>query len=144
MATLSLRQQANVTITSGGEVKNLGSVIDSKSITVTEIRDETVALADTTTWDVWNSADPVDSFDFLWIECASAIWVELTTDKDADVGTEVYTVKTSAGVPFIMTADDSFANYTADFAAGTTDVIDRIRIRNDSGAAVSVRFVIAT
>ena len=147
MATINLRQQADVIVTSGGEVKQLGSVLTGDSITVTDVRDDTITVDATTTWDTWTSSDTINALAFLWVECASAVWIELTTDKDNDVGAssnEFYTIKTKAGVPFVLTSNISFADYTVDFAGGTADVIDQIRIRNDTAGALVVRAVIGT
>ena len=68
---------------------------------------------------------------------------ELTIDKGAEVGTVVSTVELKAKKALILNSDGAWANYTVDFAAGTLDVIDQIRIHNPSGSA-NVRAVLVT
>lgn len=94
------------------------------------------ALADSTTWDAWTGGDSdsaLSAFDFLWIESDLDVFLELTVDQNAGVGREEIAFTLLAGVPFILGSNVGKANYTADFAAGSDDVIDRIRIRNENG-----------
>lgn len=94
---------------------------------------KTVAFG--TTWDAWGftTEQPISTFDFLWIESSlDGVLVELTTDANNGVGDELFVVELKADKPFLLFTDTGRANYTADFAAGSADVIDRIRIHNPS------------
>ena len=107
-----------------------------------DVLDQTRSLATATTWDVWvtSAENPLTDFKFLWIESYEQdVIVEITTDKDADVGTVISTITVSAGDTFALGDNQSYAGHTADFAAGTLDVIDQIRIRNVSGSTANVR-----
>lgn len=104
------------------------------------------SLATSTTWDAWASdaEEPVTDFDFLWIESDQDVLVELTCDQNNGVGREEMVIEVIADKPWYLCSDDSHALYTADFAAGTADVIDRIRVRNVSGSTANVRVFLAT
>lgn len=108
--------------------------------------DATKQLTNGTTWDVWTAGadEPVTDFDFLYISSDQTVQLEMTCDVGNQVGTEVFVVPVSAGIPYIMAADDSIANYTADFGGGTADVIDQIRVKNASGSTATVRVVLIT
>lgn len=93
-------------------------------------------IAISTTVDVWDSSDEkLSSFTFMYLKADNEVYLELTVDRGNDVGTEIVAIQIEPNVPFILGGDTAFANYTADFAGGTADVIDRIRIRNNSSTA---------
>jgi len=130
-----------------GERRKGGSLTAPSRITVSDpMLDAVKSLATATTWDVWTtgSEEPITDFDFLWIESDQNVFLEITTDTGADVGTVVSTVEIKADVPFTLASDTSKANYTADFAAGSNDVIDQLRIRNESGSTAHVRVAMFT
>jgi len=143
MATINLRVQAD-----GDLLRPYGSLLTASTFTVTEVFDETLVLANSKTWDVWTAVatdDPgQESFAVGIFEASAAAFIEITIDKDGDVGTEEIAIGLAAGEPFILTSNVGKALYTADFAAGTDDVIDQIRIRNEAGAANTVRAIIGS
>jgi hypothetical protein len=97
-------------------------------------------IGTTTTWDAWSSGaeEPLTDFDFMWVESElDGVLVEMTTDANAGVGREEFVVELNANIPFILGTDTGQANYTADFAAATADVIDQIRIRNPDGSSTA-------
>ena len=130
---------------SDGRVVYGGSRSKYQELTVSDpCFDEEKSLAVNTTWDAWGftTEQPISDFDLLWIMSdKSGLYVELTTDANNGVGDEIYTVPLAANIPLILSADDSYANYTADFAGGTADVIDRIRVRNPSGNSAGTAIV---
>jgi len=95
---------------------------------------------------------PLSDFDFLWIETDFDVMLELVTDDDADVGEEIYTVPlkgsqtaNSYGAPLVLIGDDSYAGYTVNFAAGTLDVIETLRVKNlDNTNTASVHIFAVT
>jgi hypothetical protein len=98
------------------------------------------------TWNAWLGSDgPISDFDFLWIESDKDITIELMCDANDGVGTVVFAKEIKANEPWSILHDDAMANYTANFAAGTMDVIDRIRVRNRSVTDTAViRLVLVT
>lgn len=98
----------------------------------------------TTTLDLWiSTASNPATFEFFFIVATGDILIELTTDTNAGVGTELYTIQVDAEAPFILSSDTSYANYTANFGGGTLDVIDRIRVRNAGASPVTISGIIA-
>lgn len=145
MATLNVWQAYELT-DNGVQIVG-GSRAASKQITVAGQRKEAEkSLATATTWDVWTtgSSEPLTDFDFLWVESDKNVLLELTVDQNNGVGTVVFAIEVQANVPFLLCADDAMANYTANFATGTEDVIDKIRIRNVSGQTAIVRVLLIT
>lgn len=103
-------------------------------------------LADSTTIIVW---DPVGqtlentaTFGFLAVIADGAVDVEFTTDVGNEVGNEFYTVRVTDSLPLLLGADDSYANVGSDAFGGTLDVIQKIRIRNSSGASRKITVLI--
>lgn len=146
MATLNVWKSYELTI--DGEQLIGGSRAAPVQVTVDGKRAELYrSLATATTWDVWDATDAEEAlanFDYLFIESDQNVFVELTVDKGGEVGTVVFAIEIQANKPFDLFADDAMANYTADFATGTEDVIERIRIRNNSGSTAGVRVLLVT
>lgn len=117
-----------------------GTVLDR---IVSIASDATPATSLTSLFDDTVTGAPAD-FDFLYVISTQDIMLELTTDINGTVGDELYTVPLLANVPFILARDDSYAGYTAGFAAGTLDTIERIRASNISGSTAEVRVVAIT
>lgn len=130
-----------------GEVISGGSRTAPESITVDgNHKNISRSLANNTTIDVWitGADESVTDFDFAYFVSDQNVYLELTVDKGNDVGREEIAIELQAGIPFALTSDDAYALYTTDFAAGTADVIDQIRIRNVSGSTANVRAMIVT
>lgn len=129
--------------TINGKLYEAGVRNTPTEITLTDVLFEgRKSLAAGDVWDAWgfSTEEPVSAFDVLVIESdLSGVLVELTCDKGNDVGREEFVVELVAGLPLILGSDSSMANYTADFASGTADVIDRIRVKNPSGASSSAK-----
>lgn len=99
----------------------------------------------TAIWNVWQAGgDVIPDFDYLWIETDQDVELELTCDFSGNVGTVVFAFSVKSGRPFDLLSDDAWANYTANFASGTLDVIDRIRIKNTSGSTANIRVLLVT
>lgn len=117
------------------------------NVTITTKLEWEKTIGTQTTIDAWQSdSEILTDFDLLAIETDSPVFVELTCDYGGDNGDEYLVIPLIADIPFILAADDSFANYTLDFGGSlTADVIDRIRIRNNSASATAkVHFLIGT
>lgn len=134
-------------LTVDGETIAGGSHSAASQVTVDGKRAELVkSLATATTWDVWEagSEEPLSDFDYLFVEADQNVLLELTCDKGNEVGTVVFAKEIPASKPFDLITDDAMAAHTADFGAGTEDVIDRLRIRNVSGSTATVRVLLVT
>ena len=120
----------------GSNVLPGGSRTQYKEFTVGVPKfDLTKLVAAEATWDAWGhtTEDAISDFDFLWIESdLSGVLVELTCDANNGVGRVQMPLCLIAGFPLILASKVSRAGHTADFAAGTADVIDMIRVLNPS------------
>lgn len=144
-ATLRVWKAFEVVI--NGHVVAGGSRSKPVEITVAgSVLDDTKSMADSTTWTAWTTGSGValTDFDYLYIESDQDVWLELTADVGAEVGTVVFAKQIKANEPFDLLHDDAYANYTANFGSGTADVVDRVRIRNISGNTANVRVVLVT
>lgn len=111
--------------------------------TVLDLRGELAAEATKSLWAA-SDASPAD-FDYLWFEADQDCQLEITVDTNNGVGDEILCIKVFANQPFQLIQDSAYANYTANFAAGTLDVIDRIRVKNLSTEdAAAYRFTLIT
>lgn len=147
--TATLRFWRGFHVEVDGVARRGGDIAQPVSITIAgAVKDDVKVIGTTTTWDAWASGaeEPLSDFDFLWIESElDGVQVELTIDKGAEVGREVLTITLKKDVPLVLADDAGFANYTVDFAGGTLDVIDQIRIRNPDGTnTANVRLFMAT
>ena len=147
MATLSLWARAEIRL--DGEDITFGSMVRPVTRTLTQCARRVITVAASTTVEIFDaSTDAVTDFDFLWLASDYDLRVEFTTDLAADVGTVISTMtlrgtasSNKYGFPLILGDDASFANHTANFATGTIDVIDRIRVKNESSTqAVQLLF----
>ena len=147
-AAVQVFQYVEVTI-KGRQIR-MGSLQAAQVITLGDdaVLDRTNSIAHNTTWDVWVSSDtenePMTDFDFLGVESDQDIYLELTTDDNGTQGAEQYVIEIKANIPWFLESDAGDSDYTADFAAGTIDVIDRIRVRNESGSTALIRVLMLT
>lgn len=136
MATLRLYQWFDVTI--NGVMYSGGSRSTPQEITVSNpLLDMTKSLAAGATWTPWGGQTPdaVSAFSFLFIlSDTTGVQLELMVDRDATYGTRSFCLSLQANKPLILPADDAYANYTTNFAAGTLDVIDKLLLKNPSAA----------
>lgn len=148
MATLELYQYFSVTGADGQTIE-FGSRANPREVTVDGYKsDETKSLTTGATWDVWDSTseEGLTNFDIAGFLSTQAVFLELTVDRGAEVGTEDIAIELQANREFILSGgDDAMGAHTQDFAGTETeDVIDRIRIRNVSGSTAIVRALFIT
>lgn len=139
-----------------GEPLRAGSTLRAVGIDVAgdEKTDDTLSIAASTVVKVWDKAESgVTDFNFLYLACDRDLQVEFTIDIGADIGTrlQTFTLKGTGtaseyGLPFMLGSDAAFASdYTASFAAGTIDKIERIRVKNtDASNAAKLRRILIT
>jgi hypothetical protein len=145
MGTISLRSSFVAEI--GGRRRFGGAEGEVVAITCGSdaVDDREFSIAQNTTKTLWDAtASPCTDFDFLWIESDVEVLLELITDQNNGTGKQSYTATVTPGVPFILASDQSYANYTTNFAAGTLDVIDKILCRNLEEDTATVRIFVAT
>src|SRR5574339_718817 len=115
-----------------------GSLAQPTEITVDGlIEHRIIQLATSTTLTLWDSSEPITNFDYFWIKSDQDIRIEWTADTGGEVGTVVFADLIESNTPWDRFYDDVLALYTANFATGTADVLDRIRIRNVSGTTAN-------
>lgn len=142
MATLTLTWDHRITL--NGREYVFQSPTTPPTLSLSELHTQTFSLATATTvilWDPTLASVPSEptSFDFLYALASQACFLELTCNED-DANERVFVVPLKADIPFLLGADDAFYNFTAtgDAYAGALDVIDRLRLRNQSGSTATV------
>lgn len=152
MGAVTIKVVCQVELEGNGQVVRLGTDYVPTELTAAggEIYDRTFQVSAAgaeivALYDPANGVGPAD-FDFLaLLSDTDDVVVELTTDVNAGVGKELATLELRANIPFLLGSDDSYANYTENFAGGTLDVIDRIRAKSLHATQVAtVRIVAAT
>ena len=108
------------------------------------VHDQSFSLATATTVKIFDIDEDLADFDVLVIVSDTNVYLETVVDDDADVGEVASTIPITANVPFILGRDDAYANYTVNFAGGTLDVIETLRIRNVSGGTAIINIFAAT
>lgn len=64
---------------------------------------------------------------------AQDLIIELTVDIDNSIGKELATLPLKAGSVLLLTSPQAFAAYVENFAGGTLDKIERVRVYNPGG-----------
>ena len=164
MATLSLTTHFTVTIDDDdNHAVTGGSTTASDSITVNYYDDNRITISDSSLATLWSDSSNVADFDFLWIEADAAVEIQLVCNEGGDLSNNNiengWVVKLTAGIPFILSNDDSRnmgnmagtfneSNYQSEIDTWETnwaaDTIDRIECYNGSGGAAKVRCFVAT
>jgi len=156
MSTPKVYVRCAVDVLVDGEKLSAGSNIEPVGIDIAgnEITNDSIVIAANTVVKVWDKDESgVGDFDFLYLACDRDLKVELTIDLGAEVGTrlQTFTLKGTGtagkyGLPFMLGDDAAYASdYTASFAAGTLDTIERIRVKNlDASNAAKLRRILAT
>lgn len=142
MAQIKIVGKISITDESG-DTKDI-PLFDSFS-SVTKIEERLFALTADTTATIWNPTSwtgyAPSSFDYLVLLSDGDLDVELT----ADAGGTAYalnSVRLKANVPFILGADDSYGDHSADTDSafgGTLTTINKIRVDEPNSAAVNLR-----
>src|SRR5690606_21013607 len=113
MATLRVWKKFEAVI-DGVSVEG-GSLTEPETLSVTgPYADLRQSIGTETMWDVWaaGAEEPLSSFSYLYVESDKDVYLELTVDKDADIGAEVIAIQVPAGRSFDLFGDDAWANYT--------------------------------
>lgn len=132
---------------SGGKVHEvvaaLGDPIGGPAVTGSVYQTRVVVAAGATT--TLFTTDNLADFNLMVItSTASNVFAELTTDVSGGVGTELATIELSSKVPYILASNRSYANYTANFAGGSVDAIERVRVKNTGSVPATVEIFAMT
>lgn len=146
MATL--RHYSYTEVVLDGTKHSIGSLTDPVEISVSGelLYDRTFSVA-TTAKQLIFSVSNVDLADFDFLVVLSDkddVVLELVTDDGNEVGERVGTYELRANVPFVLGSDDSYANHTVDFAAGTLDSVETLRVKNNNSATARIRVMAVT
>ena len=164
MPTLSLTTHFTVTMDDDdAHVVTGGSTSTADAFTINYYDDKRITIANSGLATLWNDASTGGDFDFLWIEADVAVEIQLLCNEDGVIGgsnlENGFVVKLTAGVPFMLSNDDSrnrgdmaatvnASNYAAEIDTWETnwaaDTIDRIECYNGTGGAAKVRCFVAT
>ncbi len=156
MSTPKVYVRTAVDVIVDGEKMSAGSTIEPVAIDIAgnEITNDSISIAASTVVKVWDKDESgVGDFNFLYLACDRDLQVELTIDIGADVGARLQTFTLlgtgeagKMGLPFMLGSDEAYASdYTASFAAGTLDKIERIRVKNTSSTnSAKLRRIVAT
>jgi hypothetical protein len=165
MATLSLTTHFTVTVTDADDARTItgGSTSAADTITITHYYDQRYSIANNTLVELWSDSNATSDFDFLWIESDAAVEIQLLCNEGGTLsGNNIengFVVKLAAGIPFVLSNDDSRNMGNMDGTFGepqhqseidawethwVADTIDRIECYNGSGGTANVRIFAAT
>jgi hypothetical protein len=165
MATLSLTTHFTLTLTDSDDSRVItgGSTTAADTITATHYYDQRFSIAATTLQELWSDSTATSDFDFLWIESDAAVEIQLMCNEGGTLAgnniENAFVVKLTAGIPFILSNDDSrnMGNMDGTFGESqhqdeidnwethwVADTIDRIECYNPTAGTVNVRIFAAT
>lgn len=129
-----------------GVVKKIPISTTLSSRSTPEERD--YSIADAATVNLWDplatDTENPATFSFLMVWSDGAVDLGFWGDDGGEVGKNTWSHRVVADVPFILAADDTYANPGADDPfTGTLDLIERLGIKNSSGATRKVKVLIA-
>lgn len=116
--------------------------------TITEIKEKEITVAASSTailWDKSAASENISTLTFSKIinNSANLIDVEYVIDDGSEVGEELYTVEIPPKGHHILMSGTSYANHLAgDAFGGTKDVIEKIRVKESSGVAANIVFIL--
>tara|TARA_R110000824_G_scaffold71856_3_gene183799 strand:- start:2476 stop:2970 length:495 start_codon:yes stop_codon:yes gene_type:complete len=164
MPTLSLTTHFTVSMDDDdAHVVAGGSTTAADTFTINYYDDKRITVADAGLVTLWNDDSTVSNFDFLWIESNVAVEIQLLCNEGGTLaGNNIengFVIKLTAGVPFVLSNDDSrnMGNMDGTFGESqhqdeidnwqthwAADTIDRIECYNGTGGAAKVRCFVAT
>ena len=164
MPTLSLTTHFTVSIDDDdAHVVAGGSTTTADTFTINYYDDKRITVADAGLVTLWDDDSTVSNFDFLWIEANVAVEIQLLCNEGGTLaGNNIengFVIKLTAGVPFVLSNDDSrnMGNMDGTFGESqhqdeidnwqthwAADTIDRIECYNGTGGAAKVRCFVAT
>jgi len=124
-------------------------IIDTTITSLTKLERRQWVISTATTQNIWDplaeATESMSDFDFFCIWADGTVYLEDVVDDGDEVGKVVSSKPIIANVPFMLGADDAYADVGADDAfSGTLDLIERWRISNVSGADRTVYVIMGT
>lgn len=90
-----------------------------------------------TTKKLFDASVEFATFELIAVQCDLDLMLEMVTDDGNEVGERAFTIGLRGsgvagkfGMLFFLPKQISYANYTVNFAAGTLDLIEVLRVRN--------------
>ena len=139
------------------------STADSITLSTEKYLDQRYIIAATTLQELWSDSNNVTDFDFLWIESDTAVEIQLMCNEGGTLSgnniENAFVVKLTAGIPFVLSNDDSrnMGNMDGTFGESqhqaeidtwethwAADTIDRIECYNATAGNAEVRIFIGT
>lgn len=144
MATLTYNSKVAITDDQG----STDVVSAEKSFTFTAKEDKQFSITASATNIIWDptidSSEATSDFVFMYLLSNGDLDVEMTINE-GDVNEELISFRLAADVPFTLGADDAYFNHLAsNIYGGTLNVIDKIRVNEPNGVAVTLRFIMVT
>ena len=134
------------TLNSDGVKKKDSYVFTNNTLNELSTQEITVDASTTTVvWDPTNWSNyPISDFDFLCIVSTIDLDMELTCNE-GDSNEELFTVRLSKDLPFMLPSNVSYYNHSSNDAfGGTADVIDKIRVQESNGTAGKIFLTLFT
>lgn len=142
-----------------------GSTTSANTISLTSeaYYDQRFIIGATTLQELWSDSNATGNFDFLWIESDAAVELQLMCNEGGTLSgnniENAFCVKLTAGIPFVLSNDDSRNMGNMDGTFGESqhqdeidnwethwiaDTIDRIECYNPTASDVEVRIFVGT
>lgn len=124
-----------------GQPHALGD-LDTRLVTLSSeiAHEQEFSVANNTTQEIFDVDDDIGSFEVLMVESTQDVWIQLVIDDDGDNGEKFVVFKLRANFPWAIPMDDAQAgDGTVDSFDGTSDVIERVSVRNVSGSTAKVQ-----
>jgi hypothetical protein len=137
----SIYNYSYVLATVNGRKYEFGSLTTPTTIAAAgdDVYELITSVAVSTSIKIFDVDEDLADFDFLLVAADWDLQLQVVVDDDGDVGEAAFTLPVEGsgttgtwGPPVIFASDDSYANYTVDFAGGTLDVIERLNVKNNS------------
>jgi hypothetical protein len=112
-----------------------------RTISVTgDLHDQKHTLATATSLELFDVADDIADFNFLAVESSRTILMQIVIDDNATNGESYQVITLTANHPIFFSSDVALASDgSVDLFDGTSDKIERINVRNNSGSTAVIR-----
>jgi len=115
------------------KIKKTFEAVDDYTLKRFKINNDTQVV-----WDAAGNGEPISSFQGLFMWSDGVLDCE-ATGNNGDANEELASFRLAPGVVYGLGADDSYYNHSAsDVYAGTLDVIDLLRVKEDNSEDVNL------
>ena len=145
MATLRTWLRFEV-VDGNDNVQAIGNSLYDAPVQVTvggTVHRQTYSIADTGTQKIFDVTTDLSNFDFAIILSDQNLLLQKVIDDAGNNGEAFFVETIRANVPYPIPIDDGLAgNGTVDLFDGTADVIERLDVKNSSGATANVTVLV--